>query len=320
MTRILITGASGFTGRHACARFAASGWEVVAVTSGRSGDATEAEAASPPAAGPGGAVEWRRCDLTDREQVRRLCLETSPHALLHLAGQNAVDRSWQDPVQTVSANAMATMHLLEAMRENGGDGRMLVVGSMLGSLSGGTAHPYAFSKKLQVTSALAWHRWYGLQVLVAEPSNLVGPGRSGGLCGKLARWTAEAERSGGIFSPARVRPFRLSSLREQRDYLDVRDAVDAYETLLRAGEAGSTYALESGRMRSIGEIKEQFERLSGVRLDWEIGDADSPSPEPRDATAIRALGWQPRIPFERSLSEALEEERAIAGRRKGTAG
>jgi GDP-4-dehydro-6-deoxy-D-mannose reductase len=111
-------------------------------------------------------------------------------------------------------------------------------------------------------------------------------------------------------------------LREQRDYLDVRDAVDAYETLLRAGEAGCTYAVESGLMRSIGEIKTKFERLSSVRLAWEIGDAGSPSPEPRDSEAIRALGWKPRIPFERSLQEALDEERTFAGvgRKEGTAG
>ena len=408
MRRVLITGASGFTGRHACERFAASGWEVVAVASGRSSGGTppgaepasgggaasasaaaagagaahppppgEAGAAFPPPAGgagaaypspaagagtahpppaggagaafpppaawagtahpppppgeagaafpppaPAGSVHWRRCDLTDRQQVRRLCLETEPDALLHLAGQNAVDRSWQDPALTLAVNAMATVHLLEALREAGGERRALVIGSMLAHMAGGEAHPYAFSKKLQVSAALAWHRWFGLQVLVAEPSNLVGPGRSAGLCGKIARWTAEAERAEGRFSPAGVRPFRLSSLQERRDYLDVRDAVRAYETLLRAGEAGRCYALGSGRMRSIAEIKERFERLAAVRLAWEIGSGEPPpSPEPRDLSAIHALGWEARIPFERSLADALAEERAaVRGGRKEEAG
>ncbi|WP_219838434.1 hypothetical protein [Paenibacillus sp. R14(2021)] len=53
---------------------------------------------------------------------------------------------------------------------------------------------------MQVLVAQSWAALYGMDVVVAEPSNLIGPGRSGGLCGLLARYAP---------LPA---PFRLSSI------------------------------------------------------------------------------------------------------------
>jgi len=305
LKRVLITGATGFTGRHACRRFADAGWEVVAVASGRS-----RQLAGTGASRGGKTIRWVSCDLTDREAVRGLIRETAPDALLHLAGQNAVDRSWREPDLTLVANALSTVYLLEAMREGRKGGRSLVVGSMLREPPESCPHPYSYSKFVQVSSALAWHRWYGMEVVVAEPSNLIGPGGSGGICGKIARWAAQAER-GGSSSASEVPPFRLSSLTERRDYLDVRDAVNAYEILLREGESGMPYAVESGTMRSLEEIRAEFGRIAGIPLRWEIGSAAAAgeSPRPRDCSPVRSLGWSPAIPFSDSVRDALEEER-----------
>lgn len=330
--RVLVTGAAGFTGRHACRRLAASGWEVVAVVSGRrqplgmtesAGFApAEKPAADASSAGVAGLhVRTVSCDLTDREAVRAVWAAARPHALLHLAGQNAVDRSWREPDLTLAANALSTAYLLEAMRAGGGCGRAVIVGSMLREPVTLSSHPYAYSKTVQATAALAWHRWYGLPVVVAEPSNLIGPGGSAGLCGKIARWAAAAEAGGraaaaaagadlaGAASAASVAPFRLSSLEERRDYLDVRDAALAYEVLLERGEPGASYAIESGTMRSLRDVKEAFERLSLVPLRWEVGASEAPSPSPRDCEAIRSLGWEPAVAFADSVAEMLAEER-----------
>jgi len=306
---ILITGAGGFTGGHACKRFAASGWEVVAVTSsGGSGGADDAA----------GASFVKRCDLTDGEAVARLMRAISPDAVLHLAGRNAVDRSWREPASTLAANLMSTAHLLEGARGLV-DCRVLVVGSMLRTGSDDPAsepHPYGFSKALQVAAARAWHRWYGSRVMIAEPSNLVGPGPSGGLCGKLVRWTVAAEEAEGD-----LRPFVLSSLGEARDFMDVRDAVAAYEAVLLSGEPGRSYAVESGAFRTLADVKRVFDEEAAVALPWEIGDnARIDRPAPRDTTAIRTLGWGPEIDFRRSIRDALEDERDRRSREKRAGG
>ncbi|MFC3800527.1 NAD-dependent epimerase/dehydratase family protein [Cohnella sp. GCM10012308] len=304
--RVLVTGAAGFSGRHACERLAQEGMEVTAVVSPRA----SASGARPPVLG---AAAELACDLTDRASVRSLLEQARPDAVLHLAGRNAVDESWRSPDAVLSANLLSTVYVLEGARALP-DCRTLVVGSMLSPRPDEdltrTLHPYGFSKALQVTAALAWHHWYGQQVIVAEPCNLIGPGGSAGICGKIARWAAACERDAG--TDREPGPFRLSSLEERRDFLDVRDAAAAYAVLLRAGTSGIRYALESGTLRSLGEVKAAFDQASRVPLRWEIGSAGGPSPQARHAEAIRELGWQPSVPFERSIADTLQSERERA--------
>jgi GDP-4-dehydro-6-deoxy-D-mannose reductase len=295
--RLVVTGASGFTGRHACRHFSQKGWQVIAAASPRS---------APDFWRGSGAETGERCDLTDQRAVRALVAKYRPDAVLHLAAQNAVETSWRDPSDTLMRNLMATVHLLEAVRLECPDCRMLAVGSVQRPSENRlmeSENPYGFSKTLQFMAAKAWNRWYGMNILVAEPSNLIGPGGSAGICGKIARWAAEVEARGG--GP----PFRLSSLHEKRDFLDVRDAVAAYEILFLAGTPGSVYAIESGTYRTLEELKLAFEAEAHCKLEWQIGNAPANVPVPRDTSPIRLLGWQPKIPFHQSIRDALEEER-----------
>jgi len=303
--RILITGAAGFTGRHACRHFAAAGWEVAAFVSPRAGVSRI----------PGAALTLRG-DLADPHETLRICEEVRPDAVLHLAGQNDVRASFLAPDVTLLTNVMATVYLLEGVRRTTGC-RVLAAGSMLRvppeRLARAT-HPYGFSKTVQVLAARAWHHWYGLPVIVAEPSNLIGPGASNGLCGKIARWAAKAEREAerGADAADRTEPFVLSSLTETRDFLDVRDAVAAYELLLLRARPGEVYEVGSGRARPLSDVKRVFDRLARVPLRWRIGRSEAPSPPPADPSGLLALGWRPRFSFVRSLADALEEARRDA--------
>jgi len=291
--RVLVTGAGGFSGRHACRHLTASGWEVVAVVSPRGLDG----------AGDLSAAHAECCDLTNGEAVSRLCRLVRPDAVLHLAGRNSVEFAWREPAAALMVNLMSTVYLLEGIRAGGGHCRMLAVGSMLGADA--ADHPYAFSKSLQSSAASVWQQWYGLPVIVVEPSNLFGPGGSAGLCGKIARWAAAMEESAGD-----PQPFGLSSLHESRDFLDIRDAVSAYAVLLEKGAPGQSYALESGDRHTLGDVKAAFERASTGALAWTVGNAAAnPAPAARDTSPLRRLGWKPARDFYESIADTLAEER-----------
>lgn len=77
---LLITGASGFTGRHACLHFSALGYRVVAVVRKKVEFTPEVEVIS--------------CDLTNKAAVFELIERVQPSYLLHLSGQNHVGISW----------------------------------------------------------------------------------------------------------------------------------------------------------------------------------------------------------------------------------
>lgn len=331
--RLVITGAGGFSGEHACRYFSANGWEVTAVLR------QQATALPPKWLNQVAVVEY--CDLASREETEALIQRVHPEYVLHLAGMNAVGTSWSDPIEAMQSNVMGTLHLLEAVRrqtqgshEGRGDRsidsgaslarlesdeavptcRVLVIGSMLSfklpfNLEASVPpHPYSLSKTIQTLLVQSWASLYGLNVIAAEPANLIGPGQSTGLCTLLAQYTAESERraDNGMQPP---KPFRLSSRTEQRDLLDVRDAIRAYEQLLKLGEQGRVYPVTSGVMRSLGELVDLFNRLGRVPLQWEIGESQAASPIPEQSESIRQLGWSPHIVLEQSLLDALNEAR-----------
>lgn len=76
MKRVLVTGASGFIGRHCLAPLVERGYEVVAVSS-KSAAELEIDAL--------GGVRWERADLLDPAAIEPLAARIQPSHLLHLA-------------------------------------------------------------------------------------------------------------------------------------------------------------------------------------------------------------------------------------------
>src|SRR5690606_9791896 len=132
-----------------------------------------------------------------------------------------------------------------------------------------------------------------------------GPGASGGLCGLLANHISLWEI--GLID----QPFRFSSLTEKRDYLDVRDAVAAYEKILLHGESGALYRFGSGNVRSIGEVLTTFTDAVGDVFPYVDAQQPPRDPDPPvlSLESVSRLGWQPLIPFSQSVQDILEDAR-----------
>ncbi|MFD0694195.1 NAD-dependent epimerase/dehydratase family protein [Paenibacillus sp. GCM10027628] len=291
---ILITGANGFTGKHACAYFTASGMKVIAVVRNKNSSSVQAD-------------QVEECDLTNRVQVLQLIQRTMPSYVLHLAGRNSVQDSWDDPIAHMDMNMMATLYLLDVLR-NVPECRIVIAGSMLSfapSDNPRPSHPYSLSKTFQMLAAQSWAHLFCQQIVVARPSNLIGPGHSNGLCGLLAKKAVKVER--GLENT----PFRLTSLIEERDYLDVRDAVKAYSYLLQFGTSGKVYSVGSGSNRTIQDIVIAFQSTIGWDLPLETGHIEGyVPPQPIELAPMTALGWKPEISFECSIADIIRFYRA----------
>jgi len=294
---ILITGASGFTGVHACGHFRAAGMRVVAFC-------------RRPERCLHVSDETVVCDITERQRIRQIMRASKPDYVLHLAGMNDVRTSWNDPVACFEANVLGTLYLLDAAASLSQSPRVLIVGSALGFDPSGDpprpTHPYSLSKTLQTLTSRAWSHLFDLPALVAEPTNLIGPGGSTGLCGLLAAYIARWEQ--GLTNE----PFQVTTLTERRNYLDVRDAVAAYETLLRAGKAGALYRIGSFELRSIGDVLSAFAAAIGRPFPYVNLQAPPRDPDPQAIPSMGPLldiGWAPRIPFAQSIRDLMADAR-----------
>ena len=288
LPKLLITGASGFTGRHACSHFSKAGFEVTAVTRNH---AIKDQ------------VQIEQCNLAVKDAVRRLVKKVKPQYLLHLAGQNHVGQSWLDPVSSLEANTMSTLYLIDALRQESPACKIVVVGSALQfdlqNISTLT-HPYSLSKTLQVLIAKSWERLYNMHIVIAKPTNLIGPGFSNGVCSIFAKKIADMELSKS------EKVLEVNNLYAQHDFVDVRDAVIAYETLLMKGISGETYEIASGTSRSLKEIIDGFKAITKVGFEVK-SQPNNQIGQPIEILPLKLmeLGWKPTIPLESSLKDIL---------------
>lgn len=285
---IVITGATGFAGRHLRERLP-SGAHVHA---------------------------WGRrdVDLLDRNAVDRAVESARPSAIFHLAGATHVAASFADPALALRVNGLGTHHLLEAVRKHAPRARVIVTTSAMIYEPGVEARteetrlapqsPYGLSKLAQDRLAMEAAR-DGLDVVVARPFNHTGARQhpSFAIPG-FAKQIAEIEA--GLAPPV----IRVGNLDAERDITDVRDVVDAYVLLSERGEAGLAYNVCSGKALQIGRFLERLVGLSGVKVDVEVDPARvRPAELSRlagDNSRMRAAGWMPRIDLETMLRDLLD--------------
>ncbi|EOO26182.1 hypothetical protein IIU_06024 [Bacillus cereus VD133] len=284
-SRVLITGANGFTGQHAYRYFSDLGINVF------------------PIFNTNNQQNGYICNLRSKTSVLKLIQSIQPDYILHLAGLNSVSESWKNPVEYMEVNLMGTCNLLEATRKEVPQCKTLVVGSALQSDLTNSfipPHPYSLSKTLQAIIADAWGELMNTNVIVAKPSNLIGPGLSNGICSILGKKIVDIEM--GKSEPV----IEINDVREVRDFLDVRDAVSAYHLLLSKGKSGQHYEIGSGTKRSLSDVLKQYKDLT--KLDFNVYETKENNPsKPYDLniSKIKQLNWEPRIPFDRSLQDIL---------------
>jgi GDP-4-dehydro-6-deoxy-D-mannose reductase len=299
--RVLVTGASGFVGRHLLAALRANGDEAIAAGTQHDG---------PP---------FAALDLLDAASARAVVDDAAPDAIVHLAGQAFVPQSVADPLGTLAVNATGTAHVLEAARlyrdRTHAALRVLVISSaevygiqppanmpLDESAATQPANPYAASKLAAETYALAWSRSYGLDVCVARPFNHIGPGQD-------ARFAVAsfAQQLAGIAAGA-SRVMAVGNLEAERDFLDVRDVVRAYLALLANGRGGEVYNICSGRTVAIREVLRQL--ITIARVPVEVRDdpermrpSDVPILSGNAAKLRAATGWEPAFTLAASLRD-----------------
>ena len=305
---VLITGASGFVGRHLAGRLAALGAAV-------HGLGNEPPQPALPLAG------WHAADLTIAASLGDAVAAAAPDFIVHLAGQPSAGRSFEQPVETFRVNALGTWSLLQAVRERAPTARVLVIGTgdCYGTQPEGTrvaedaplrpSSPYALSKAVADAFAERAAR-DGLDVVRTRSFAHAGPGQDPRFA--VPSWARQiaAIESGGA-EPV----IRVGNLQVTRDISDVRDVTRAYVALLERGRTGAAYNVCRGEAVTLAWILDRLRAMSRVPVRVEVDPerlrpVDVPYLVGDPGTLERDTGWRAEIELEDTLAAVLEDARA----------
>ncbi|NYZ17505.1 GDP-mannose 4,6-dehydratase [Azospirillum sp. RWY-5-1] len=272
-------------------------------------------------------------DLRDELAVRHVVETSRPDYVFHLAAQSFPRTSFDSPLDTLDTNVQGTVRVLEALRRASPEAFIHVCSSseVFGRVpreklpinedcSFHPASPYAISKVGTDLVGRYYAEAYGMRVLVTRMFTHTGPRRGDVFAeSTFAKQIALIER--GAVEPV-VKVGNLDSL---RTVADVRDAVRAYHMLLTVDpRPGAVYNIGGTHSCTVGRILQDLIDLSPRRDEIRVEvdpdrlrpiDADLQVP---DTGRFQAhTGWQPRIPYERTIKDLLNYWRDRVAREDG---
>ena len=286
--KVLVVGGSGFVGRALTSRLLEAGHEV------ESWDRALREA-------PG--VRSRAVDLLGDGALPKP--EGRPwDAAFHLAAYSVPGMGWSQDL--ILANLRMTARTFDHLAAVAPGCRAIFTSSAFVYAPSarplregdplGSTHPYALSKHLGETWVLS-HR-EALKVFIVRPFNQLGPGMAPGL---LVPELMDRIRLGES-------PIRMRGRDDVRDFLDWRDAMDAYLRLLEVdAPSGSIWNLCSGRPTRVSELVHSL--LRACAQDRPVLFAD-PAVEAMVGDPSRLMadtGWRPS----RSLEDTVQAIAAL---------
>jgi dTDP-glucose 4,6-dehydratase len=322
--RVIVTGGAGFIGsavvRHLLIDKAYEVLNIDALTY-----AGNIESLRPVADNPN--YSFLQANICDREAMEKAITEFRPHRIMHLAAESHVDRSITGAAEFIHTNVLGTFTLLEAARGywsalRGSDKdsfRFLHVSTdeVYGSLGHeglfeettpyDPSSPYSASKASSDHLAKAWHRTYGLPVVISNCSNNYGPFH---FPEKLIPLTILNALSG-----QRLPVYGKGE--NVRDWLYVEDHAKALDTIIERGRVGETYNVggrnERRNIDVVHRICEVLDRLLPANQPREVlieFVTDRPGHDGRyaiDATKLeKELGWRAEETFETGIEKTVQ--------------
>lgn len=299
-TTCLITGGAGFIGSHIARALINKGHTVLVFDNFSSGSMVNLA----PVADKINIIKGDICNFN-----ALLGAFEGVDYVFHQAALVSVPQSVQEPLQTWQINVQGTANVLEAARQKGVKRVMFACSSAIYGNGPDLPYketapkdcqsPYALSKLMGLELCQMYTRVYGLETVPLIYFNVFGNGQNphspyAAVIAKFMQLAAEGKPLGIDWDGC-----------QSRDFVHVRDVVQANLLAALKGVPGEAYNVARGKTCSLLELADLLEHISGQKLPRVFrpkreGDVKLSS---ADITKIRALGYAPAV----SLAEGLTE-------------
>ena len=231
-------------------------------------------------------------DLADERLVSRAVIESECEYIFHLGAQTLVGTALKDPVSTFKTNIQGTWNILEASKKAGNQIKSITIAS--------SDKAYGTSDLLGQTYADT----YGLPIGIARCGNIYGPGDLN--WSRIVPGTIKS-----IFN--HQQPMLRSDGSNTRDYIFVRDVVQAYETLALAVATNENshiaYNFSNDRAYSVNEIYSEIcSLMTGNFIEPQILNQATNEIQDQHLSSERAksdLNWIAQFDLNRGLATTI---------------
>lgn len=306
MQKCLITGCEGFLGSHLADFLLEKGLDIHASIYADIKNIRHLK----------GKINIMECDVRDIDRVEKIVNDVKPDYVFHFAAQSLVIPSWQDPKETLDTDILGTFYVLDAIRKADIDPVVSVACSsaeyglnydheipVVETKEFRPSSPYGVSKIGTDMFAYLYWQAYGMKIVRMRPFNITGPRKILDACSDFGRGIAAIENK-------QAEILDVGNLETIRDVTDFRDGIKAVWLLAEKGAPGEVYNICSGRGYKIKEILDTFISLSKGPITFrqvpEKMRLLDDSVQVGDNSKLRALGWEPEIPLERTIADILD--------------
>jgi len=296
MSRVVVTGGSGFIGSHVVDALAGAGHDVTVLDHRVRPHRPD--------------VAFEDVDLLDLASV--LAATRGAEHVFHLAAVSNVNQAHKYPVHTLSLNVIGTSHILEAARLHGG--QRVHLASTVWVYNGapgeapadeatpfhlrGAGHVYTSSKMAAEMVCQNYRDLYGVPFTILRYGIPYGPRmREELLIPRFLRCALDGE------------PLQVNGRGDQhRSFVYVADLAEAHVRALGTAAMNQVYNLEGSRRVTVLEVAERIRRLVGTGVEIEFRPdraGDFAGRAVSNEKAERELGWRPAVDFEDGLRETV---------------
>jgi dTDP-glucose 4,6-dehydratase len=326
---VLVTGADGFMGSHLTEALVRLGARVHAFVRATSSGALNNISQLRPAV----TVHWG--DLTDRHSVDRVVrhirdADDRPY-VFHLAAQAHVGESWHRPYETIMANTIGTLNLLQSIVDHELEVEKLDTAGTseeYGNVHEAVAHQHDFDdhgapilherspinpKSIYATAKVAadfltmnFHDAYGVPGVVTRMFNNYGPRQNPRyVTGTVITQGLERER------------IELGNLEPRRDFCFCTDGIRGHLTVAARGIAGDLYVYGQGKNISMADWAALILQVGEEEGYWPrrevVSTPERFRPGASDVLALRVgyeklhreTGWEPLVSWETGISRTI---------------
>ncbi|MBP3297534.1 MAG: GDP-mannose 4,6-dehydratase [Lachnospiraceae bacterium] len=267
-------------------------------------------------------VEFYELDLIDGEKLNDLLVEIKPDYILHLAAFSSVAYSWQHPEDSFTNNCNIFLNLISAVKNAAPGCRILSVGSseeygnvareFLPIRENHPLHPlspYAVARVSQEQLSRVYADAFGMQIIMTRSFNHIGPRQDERfVIPSFVKRILDIQKSG-----ATEGEIETGDLEIIRDFVDVRDVVDAYYKLLMSGTVGEVYNICSGKGIKLSQVVDMIAEEVGVSVKTKTNPQFV---RPNDNKEIvgtpykleTELGWKRKWKFRDTIKSMIEHQ------------